>query len=181
MSAAIAEFFTKQGNNTYVLIHRDRDCLLDDELEWCTKKDIGKLPERCEVFFTPLNDIEHSFCQPAQIAAAFDIGIGKAQEIIDTILDQNQSRLAIEFGNKRQDLKAKYLRGKDDVPSATDLAPVRVSFAQCRGKTLWGLLNQFAMAQHFNANRLQTTDSSALKIVQLSAFAARVWPSSDSN
>jgi predicted ATPase len=62
MCSAIAEFFVKQGNNTHVLIHRDSDCMLPDEMKWFVEMEQKKLPERTALFLTPLTDVEHQFC-----------------------------------------------------------------------------------------------------------------------
>ena len=61
MSVTIADFFLKQGNNTRILIHRDGDCMLPDEVAWLLSKESTKLPDRCELFVTPLTDVEHQF------------------------------------------------------------------------------------------------------------------------
>jgi hypothetical protein len=50
MSAVVADFFLKQGNDTHVLVHRDGDCMLADEVAWYTATEKEKLPDRCELF-----------------------------------------------------------------------------------------------------------------------------------
>ena len=92
------------------------------------------------------------------------------------IIDANAAKLAMEFSQKRTDLKNKILREKDDVPSATDLAQVRVSFEQVKGKRLWGLLNEALVAQQKNPMYLLTRQTDALKIDTLAEFAADAWP-----
>jgi energy-coupling factor transporter ATP-binding protein EcfA2 len=176
MCAAVADFFLKQGHDTYVLVHRDSDCLLPDEIEWYRAREEAKLPDRCALFFTPLTDIEHQFCQPAHIAAALDMPIEDATAIVEGIIDANAAKLAMEFSQKRTDLKNKILREKDDVPSATDLAQVRVSFEQVKGKRLWGLLNGALVAQQKNPMHLLTRQTDALKIDALAEFATEAWP-----
>ena len=176
MCAAVADFFLKQGHDTHVLVHRDRDCLMPDEIEWYLKLEKSKLPDRCKLFFTPLNDIEHQFCQPAHIAGALDIPVEDANALVNELIDANAAKFAMEFSQKRADLKAKILRDKKDVPSATDLARQRVSFEQVKGKSLWGLLNQALAAQQRNPMYLLTKKTDALKINELVEFAAMVWP-----
>jgi hypothetical protein len=176
MCAAVADFFLKQGNDTYVLVHRDSDCLLPDEIEWYRAREEAKLPERCALFFTPLTDIEHQFCQPAHIAAVLNVPIETATTIIEGVIDSNAAKLAMEFSQKRADLKSKILRDKENVPSATDLAQQRVSFDQVKGKRLWGLLSAALVAQQRNPMHLLTRQTEALKIDELLQFAARAWP-----
>lgn len=70
MSGTIADFFLKQGNNTHILIHRDGDCMRPDEVAWYLSREADKLPDRCELFVTPLTDVEHQFCKPDHLADA---------------------------------------------------------------------------------------------------------------
>jgi energy-coupling factor transporter ATP-binding protein EcfA2 len=176
MCAAVADFFLKQGHDTRVLVHRDSDCLLPDEIEWYRSREASKLPDRCTLFFTPLTDIEHQFCQPVHIAGALSIPFEQADAIVESLIDANAAKLAMEFAQKRTDLKSKILRERENVPSATDLAHQRISFKQVKGKRLWGLLHQALMAQQQNPMHLLTKQTVALKIEELSAFAAKAWP-----
>jgi hypothetical protein len=176
MCAAVADFFLKQGRDTYVLVHRDSDCLLPDEIEWYRAREASKLPARCKLFLTPLTDIEHQFCQPAHIADALNMTVEQANALIDGLIEASGAKLAMEFSQKRADLKAKILREKDDVPSATDLVGQRISFEQVKGKRMWGLLNQALAAQAQNPMHLLTKQTDALKITELTEFATMAWP-----
>jgi hypothetical protein len=176
MCAAVADFFLKQGNDTHVLVHRDSDCLLPDEIEWYRSREARKLPDRCTLFFTPLTDIEHQFCQPAHIAGALRMPLEQATALVEGLIDANAAKLAMEFSQKRAELKSKILREKDNVPSATDLAQQRVSFEQVKGKTLWGLLHQSLTANQHNPMHLLTRQTDAMKIDKLLEFAAVAWP-----
>jgi hypothetical protein len=176
MCAAVADFFLKQGHDTHVLVHRDSDCLLPDEIEWYRSREASKLPYLCKLFFTPLTDVEHQFCQPAHIADALDMPVEQAHTIVENLIETNAAKLAMEFAQKRADLKSKILRERENVPSATELAQKRISFKQVKGKTLWGLLHQALTAQQQNPMHLLTKPSNALKIEELSVFAAMAWP-----
>jgi energy-coupling factor transporter ATP-binding protein EcfA2 len=178
MCAAVADFFLKQGHDTYVLVHRDSDCLLPDEIEWYRARETSKLPERCKLFLAPLTDVEHQFCQPAHIADALNMATEQANALITKLIEADGARLAAEFAQKRADLKAKILREKENVPSATDLLQQQVSFEQVKGKRLWGLLNQGITAQGHNPMRLLTEQTEALKIKELADFAVMAWPPS---
>lgn len=177
MCATIADFFLKQGHDTKVLIHRDSDCLLPDEITWYLDREASKLPAGCELFFTPLTDIEHQFCQPMHVADALKIQMQEATALVDNLINANAAKLAMEFSQKRMELKNKILRDKENVPSATELAQQRVSFEQVKGKTLWGLLNQALIAKQYNPMHLLTTQTDALKIKTLTRFAENAWPS----
>jgi energy-coupling factor transporter ATP-binding protein EcfA2 len=175
MCAAVADFFLKQGHDTHVLVHRDSDCLLPDEIEWYLSRTASKLPGRCKLFLTPLTDVEHQFCQPAHIAGALNIPIEQANKLIESLIDANSAKVAMEFSQKRYDLK-RILREKENVPSAIDLVQQRVSFGQVKGKSLWGLLHQALIAQQQNPMHLLTRQTDALKIDELAKFAAMAWP-----
>jgi hypothetical protein len=172
----VADFFLKQGHDTHVLVHRDSDCLLPDEIEWYLAREAPKLPGRCRMFFTPLTDVEHQFCQPAHIASALNMPPEQANALVEGLIDANAAKLAVEFSQKRMDLKAKILREKEDVPPAAGLVQQRVSFHQVKGKKLWGILNQALIAQQQNPMHLMTRQTDALKIDALAEFAAIAWP-----
>lgn len=175
MCSAIAEFFIKQGNNTYVLIHRDSDCMLPDEIKWFVEKEQKKLPERTTLFLTPLTDVEHQFCKPEHISTALSLSGEAAIKLVEGVITSNAAKFAMEFAQKRTDLKAKALRDKQGVPSAIDLAKERVSFEQTKGKALWGQLHQELSASHQNPMLLLTTRTPALEIEELRTFAKTVW------
>lgn len=177
MAVPVAEFFLRQGLDTYVLIHRDRDCMLDGELTWYFEKESRKLPERCTLFITPLSDVEHQFCQPAHVAAAMDITLADATTTIGRTIAQNNASLAAEFGTKRKELTGKELREmQPEPPRPAELLGAQISFEQTRGKRLFGLLNEEMKLLGHNPNRLLKMNSNALGIEQLREFAARVWP-----
>jgi energy-coupling factor transporter ATP-binding protein EcfA2 len=175
MAATIADFFLKQGNNTHVLVHRDGDCMLPDEVTWYKTKEAAKLPARCELFVTPLSDVEHQYCQPEHISEALNIPLENARSIVNAILAANGASLAADFANKRADLKSKALKGKDGTPSATDLLKAQIAFEYVKGKRLFGLLCNELTAQHQNPMHLSAKRTSALAISELAAFAQRVW------
>ena len=176
MAAAVADFFLKQGNNTHVLIHRDGDCMLPDEIEWYKAKEHPNLAGRCELFITPLTDIEHQFCQPEHLAIALNISPQAATAILDQIIVANNASLAADFTNKRAELKSKILREKDNVPSAADLLGAQISFTQIKGKRLFGILNQALPPLGHNPMHLLNKRSEALKIERLQTFVNNVWP-----
>jgi hypothetical protein len=176
MSAVVANFFLKQGNNTHVLVHRDGDCMLPDEVSWYTATEKEKLPDRCELFVTPLTDIEHQFCKPDHLAISMEISPEEARNILDGIIVANNASLAGDFANKRAELKNKVLRTKENVPSAVDLMGAKIAFEHVKGKRLFGLLNIELQQLGHNPMRLLTSKTDALKIDQLRTFADRVWP-----
>jgi hypothetical protein len=175
MSVAIADFFLKQGNNTRVLIHRDGDCMLPEEVAWLLSKEANKLPDRCELFVTPLTDVEHQFCKPEHLSKTLNISLDEAHKIIDGIITANNASLSADFANKRGDLKSKILKLKENTPSAADLLGAQIKFEFVKGKRLFGLLNVELPKLGHNAMHLLTKTTDALKIEQLRKFADRVW------
>jgi predicted ATPase len=176
MSAVVADFFLKQGNDTHVLVHRDGDCMLADEVAWYTATEKEKLPDRCELFVTPLTDIEHQFCKPDHLATSLEISLVDAGNILAGIIAANNASLAGDFANKRAELKNKALRAKENVPSAADLMGAQIAFEQVKGKRLFGLLNVELQQLGHNPMRVLTSKTDALKIDQLRTFSERVWP-----
>jgi hypothetical protein len=150
--------------------------MLPDEVAWYRQKESNKLPDRCELFVTPLTDIEHQFCRPKHVAAALEITLEEARTIIEGIIAANNASLSADFANKRSELKGKILRYKENVPTAADLLGAQISFEQVKGKRLFGLLNVELSQQGKNPMRLLTTRTEALEIEQLQKFAERVWP-----
>ncbi|OAF19861.1 ATP-dependent nuclease [Bradyrhizobium neotropicale] len=177
MTATVAEFFLKQANNTYVLVHRDADCMLPDEVEWYKARETKKLPDRCELFTTPLTDIEHQFCTPQHVSTALGISLEQATQIIDGIIAANNASLAADFTNKRGDLKSKALKAKPNVPSAADLLGAQIAFDFVKGKRLFGLLNTELTKLQYNPMHLVNKPTDALTVPQLKDFAKKVWPS----
>lgn len=175
MASTVADFFLKQGNNTKILIHRDGDCMLEDEVKWYSARESQKLPARCQLFVTPLSDIEHQFCQPPHIAAALSISSEDATKIVNGIILANGASLAAEFANKRSDLKSKALRSKDSVPSAADLLTSQIDFKFVKGKRLFGLLDAELVRLKYNPVKLVSVSSESLKIADLQSFANSVW------
>ena len=101
MTGTIADFFLKQGKNTRVLIYRDGDCMQPDEVAWYKAKEAMKLPDRCELFITPLTDVEHQFCKPEHVGAALNIPLDDARNIVKASLLNNSSLAEISGQAKR--------------------------------------------------------------------------------
>jgi predicted ATPase len=175
----VAEFFTKLGSNTHVLIHRDGDGLLDEEKAWLTARYKSQLPERTQLFITPLTDVEHQFCKPSHVSQVYEIDMPAAEAIVNGIVSRLNAKLSVQFAQKRRELKDKILRPKEDAPSAEKLVgeePLKFEFA--RGKTLFGQLLPALTAASFNPAKLTTSATDALAIPELATFAAQAWPNS---
>jgi hypothetical protein len=115
--------------------------MLPDEVAWFPSRETHKLPDRRELFVTPLTDVEHQFCKPEHLAAALGIPLEDAKTIIDGIISASNASLSIDFANNRTEPKSKTLKLKDNIPSAADLVGGLIEFRFVKGKRLFGLLN----------------------------------------
>lgn len=172
----VADYFSKLGPDTHVLIHRDGDALLDNEKDWLSHRVTAQLPPRTTFFITPLTDIEHQFCQPAHIASVFSISLEKATSIVDQAIENASSKLAAMFSSKRQNAKERILRQMgNDLPGAQDLLSAKMPFEFSKGKFLFGQIFQVLTDEGHNANRLALTPSQSLEIGVLAKFAREAW------
>ena len=158
----IADYFTRQADNTYVLIHRDGDGMKDEEKIWWTASESKKLPDRSTVFLTPFTDIEHTFCRPEHISEVYKITIEVAQALVDATIAANSAAMAAEFAQKRSSLKDTALRKMPNVPSAVDLLANGIKFEQVKGKRLLPLILNALQSSGHNPMHLTQTSSSAL-------------------
>lgn len=158
----VADYFTRQGDNTHVLVHRDGDCMTDAEKTWWLAQESKKLPDRATAFITPLTDIEHTFLKAEHIAAVYAISQGDAEAILAAVMTANSAVFAAEFAQKRTSLKDTALKKMNGVPSATDMLVDGVKFEHVKGKRLLShVLTAIQQAGH-NPMRLTDTPSAAL-------------------
>jgi len=158
----IADYFTRQADNTHVLIHRDGDGMTDVEKEWWIVNESKKLPDRTTVFVTPYTDVEHTFCRPEHVSAVYGIPIADSREMIAAVIAAHNAPFAAEFAQKRSSLKDTALRKMENVPSAVDLLANGVQFEQIKGKRLLPLVLAALQAAGHNPMHLTQTESDAL-------------------
>lgn len=168
----IADFFTKQADNTHVMVHRDGDCMTTDEKRWWIEQEGKKLPERTHVFITPLSDIEHSFCQPSHISNVYGMTEADATELVQQTLKIHAARLTVEFTQKRNNLKDTALRKMENIPSAVDLIGGGIQFHQAKGKSLLSLILDVLEKGGHNPMHLSANTSLALIDETLKAIIA---------
>lgn len=175
LSAAIpvADFFTRQGENCSVLIHRDGDGMTEGERTWWLQNEASKLPTRSFSFLTPLTDVEHSFCTSEHIAAVYGISIEQAEALVQQAIAAQQPKFVMEYTNKRNTLKAGPLKKMPGVPSGQDLIANGFSFAQIKGKSLLKSINTVLSQAGHNPGHLGSTSSAALASPGLTAVIAQ--------
>lgn len=159
----VADYFTRQGDNTHVLVHRDGDGMTDDEKTWWLEQESKKLPDRATAFITPLTDIEHTFLKPEHIAAVYGIPQEGAEAIVAAIIAANGAVFAAEFAQKRNSLKDTALKKKDGIQSATEMLADGVKFAHVKGKRL--LSHVLAGIQQAGHNPMRLTDTLSAALV----------------
>jgi hypothetical protein len=159
----IADYFTRQADNTHVLVHRDGDGMTDMEKAWWIANESKKLPERTTVFITPFTDIEHTFCKPEHISAVYGIPLADANEIVNAIIVGHSATFAAEFAQKRSSLKDTALRKMEKVPSAVELLAQGVQFEQIKGKRLLPLV--LAALQNSGHNPMHLTQNTSEALI----------------
>lgn len=170
----VADYFTRQAANTFVLVHRDGDGMTSAEKEWWKNREQAKLPERTELFVTPFTDVEHSFCQPEHIAFVYSIGQEDAHQMVNRIIQSDSAVFAAEFAQKRSAVKDTALRRMENAASATDLLAGGVTFELVKGKRLLPLVLAELQQRGLNPMLLTQTSSPALVVPQLQALLTQM-------
>lgn len=170
-AAPIVDFFTKQGEDTRVVIHRDGDCMTQEEKDWWIERESKKFPAKSLVFVTSLSDIEHLFCSPQHVANVFELSLAESKAMIEDILSRNAANFLIEFTQKRNDLKAKALREYPKFVSAHNLITNnKIQFLQVRGKSIFPFVLEELKNRSLSPGLLTSTPSDALVDERLKAF-----------
>ncbi|GGO98487.1 ATP-dependent nuclease [Actinomyces gaoshouyii] len=88
-----------------IVIHRDRDCLTDDEIKQWSKpyEDAGMC-----VFIPSLSDTEAYYCLPEHVSKVLEKSEHEAQELLDSILTENIQQLRAKFDAKRKDAVSQF-------------------------------------------------------------------------
>src|SRR5699024_6844718 len=96
---AIKEMSLLMGEDTKLIVHRDRDFLSDEELDiW------GELytSRGISVFSPPLCDTESYVCTEEHIASTLDLDPSSVRDLRDTIISNRLTDFRSKFVNKRQ-------------------------------------------------------------------------------
>jgi energy-coupling factor transporter ATP-binding protein EcfA2 len=133
---AMSELFEKKPK---IIIHRDRDFLVDDEVE---KWGGDYVKNQMNIFCPPLSDIECYHCTPAHVSHVYDIPLIEAEEIISQVLKENEKPLREKFRAKRQEAVQKFWRDGGS-PNTDDLWPQDqpITLEKSYGKSLISKIN----------------------------------------
>lgn len=114
----LAEFIKDIAPNTKIVIHRDRDFLTNDEIEWVSESilSIGAYP-----FITEESDIEGYFITPEHLGELLDEEDDEIEEWISELASEHHNKLMLKFTRKRDDAKFLYRNRLEEPPSTSVL------------------------------------------------------------
>ena len=143
------------GNSHKVIVHRDRDCMSDAELDqWASEmKGHGLIP-----WITKHSDIEAYFCEPSNIVAIYGIKPDEADAIICQTLAQNEEALKDEFFNKRKEVNKKIYEKTGGSPSSDDLWSTEEVLRKVKGKTFISKVRSTLKAEGHDEKRIICPD-----------------------
>ena len=100
----LAEFIHQATPDCYIVIHRDRDLLLDKEVDEICEKIKG---DKIIPFVTEQSDIEAYFVTAKHISQILGIEETEAKQWIDELIKENESDIIIDYSNKRNEAHSK--------------------------------------------------------------------------
>lgn len=109
---------TQLGNQHRIIVHRDRDCMLDDELaKW---KDDYK-NNGIDTWVTNGTDIEMYFCGADHLAKKLGISLEEAEALKDEAYLGSEAIHKDRFQNKRKEINRKLYETTGGSPASEDL------------------------------------------------------------
>ncbi len=137
-ATAVANLREALGNQHEIVIHRDRDCMLENELEsWVEEyqnRNIG-------VWITDGSDIEAGFCSAAMISHNLEISIEDAEGLLDAAIKNNEEKFRKEFDGKRREIN-KFYEKTGGSPGFDDLWKTMQPLDRIKGKSLLSSLRK---------------------------------------
>jgi energy-coupling factor transporter ATP-binding protein EcfA2 len=132
----LAAFIKEISPLTQIVIHRDRDFLIDQEVEIVEKKitECGAFP-----FITERSDIESYFIRSNHIVAHVGVPRDEVLEWLRQIAQENHNALQLAFTRKRDEVKSLlYRENPKQCPPTIDLLgnSVPLPFKNCVGKLM---------------------------------------------
>lgn len=108
----------KLNKDAIIIIHRDRDCMTDEELATWTKpyEDAGMI-----TFIPQKSDTESYYCTPKYLAEALKVPEREARAIIDKCIQDNIQALRNKFDSKRAAANGRYHLKDGRSPVSDDL------------------------------------------------------------
>ena len=109
----LADFIHQASPDCKIIIHRDRDFLLDKEVEELCDKIKG---ESVIPFVTEQSDIEAYFVTEKHISSVLGITEVQAKEWIEELIEENQTDIIIDYSNKRNEARKFKIYKRKEAP-----------------------------------------------------------------
>ena len=166
----LAEFIKDIAPDTKIIIHRDRDFLTNEEVEWVSKKIkySGAFP-----FITVESDIEGYYITPNHLSELIDKDEEEIEAWISDIATKYHNQLMHKFTRKRDEAKILYRRRDEEPPETmvllgedTPLPPEKrlgkFMFKKIRG----GIKGQFGVNVDITQETLHLTSQRLTELLE---------------
>jgi hypothetical protein len=137
--AALLRLKAALGNHHKIVVHRDRDCMTDDELStWKLEYSRpGLIP-----WATAGSDMEMYFCESEYLADALGISESDAETIISDVLEEHEEVFKKTFANKRSEINKRIYEKIGGSPSTDGLWATLPYTQRVKGKDLLSCLRE---------------------------------------
>lgn len=134
---AMCDLYERQPT---IIIHRDRDFLVDQEILLWGQEYTNR---GMHVFCPQLSDIECYHCTPEHISRIYEIPYAEAEAIVNEVLQRHEVELRQKFRLKRQEANQKFWRDGGS-PNTNELWPEAEPghIARAYGKALLAKINE---------------------------------------
>lgn len=141
----LAQFVAEHHPDVKVLIHRDRDFLLDDEIDSLLKSKYEFIGNT-KLFITEGSDLESYFVTPEYVAAICNGTIDDAKTWIDSVAKTKNNALVTRFNDKRAALHKQFGSKKGCLKKTEDIRSpdVPLPVSQRTGKDMLDYLKEQA-------------------------------------
>lgn len=116
----LAQFVAEHHPDVRVLIHRDRDFLLDEEIDSILRPKFEFLGNT-KLFITEGSDLESYFVSPDYVAAICNVTIDSAKTWIDDVAKTQHNALVTRFNDKRAALHKQFNNKKGVLKKTEDI------------------------------------------------------------
>lgn len=117
-------FMERVRPGVITIVHRDRDFMLDDEIDRLTGKyELNKTPTM-RLFITSKSDIESYFSDASHLSQVTGRPLGDFEAMIGLAIQENSNEFAIKFRDKREEVKRDlYKADAQNAPDAAGMLP----------------------------------------------------------
>ncbi|WCE66265.1 AAA family ATPase [Sulfitobacter faviae] len=159
-SIAIKAMADLYENNPLIIVHRDRDFMIDDEVRMWGADYINR---DMVIFSPPLCDVEAYHCTPDHVAAVYDLNEVECRQIVQGEIDRSETDFRTKFRKKRQEANQKFWRDGGS-PNTNELWPENEggNLERAYGKKLISNLNERLSEQPGGRRNLEAQVSQQL-------------------